>query len=207
MTGENKLGKKELTLLKSQRPATGFVRRAEEAPPDETLFLRLAPILAVLALLLAVIVAAVSGCGSDFVYIFSALLTPAVPFMALSAFALPYFLGTARVFRVGGAIAGWSGLCDLGVSKSIIVTDRDLFPEECVTMESVRIFADGDAQNVISYAGTMVAAVWPALRAASESSWRKTAARSSMWRTLNVSPAAGQAASSTGTQSCAAAQT
>lgn len=159
VTGENKLGKKELTLLKSQRPATGFVRRAEEAPPDETLFLRLAPILAVLALLLAVIVAAVSGCGSDFVYIFSALLAPAVPFMALSAFALPYFLGTARVFRVGGAIAGWSGLCDLGVSKSIIVTDRDLFPEECVTMESVRIFADGDAQNVISYAGTMVAAV------------------------------------------------
>lgn len=159
VTGENKLGKKELTLLKSQRPATGFVRRAEEAPPDETLFLRLAPILAVLALLLAVIVAAVSGCGSDFVYIFSALLAPAVPFMALSAFALPYFFGTARVFRVGGAIAGWSGLCDLGVSKSIIVTDRDLFPEECVTMESVRIFADGDAQNVISYAGTMVAAV------------------------------------------------
>lgn len=159
VTGENKLGKKELTLLKSQRPATGFVRRAEEAPPDETLFLRLAPILVVLALLLAVIVAAVSGCGSDFVYIFSALLAPAVPFMALSAFALPYFLGTARVFRVGGAIAGWSGLCDLGVSKSIIVTDRDLFPEECVTMESVRIFADGDAQNVISYAGTMVAAV------------------------------------------------
>ena len=159
VTGENKLGKKELTLLKSQRPATGFVRRAEEAPPDETLFLRLALILAVLALLLAVIVAAVSGCGSDFVYIFSALLAPAVPFMALSAFALPYFLGTARVFRVGGAIAGWSGLCDLGVSKSIIVTDRDLFPEECVTMESVRIFADGDAQNVISYAGTMVAAV------------------------------------------------
>ena len=159
VTGENKLGKKELTLLKSQRPATGFVRRAEEAPPDETLFLRAAPILAVLALLLAVIVAAVSGCGSDFVYIFSALLAPTVPFMALSAFALPYFLGTARVFRVGGAIAGWSGLCDLGVSKSIIVTDRDLFPEECVTMESVRIFADGDAQNVISYAGTMVAAV------------------------------------------------
>ena len=26
-------------------------------------------------------------------------------------------------------------------------------------MESVRIFADGDAQNVISYAGTMIAAV------------------------------------------------
>lgn len=159
VTGENKLGKRELTLLKSQRPATGFVRRAEEAPPDETLFLRLAPILAVLALLLAVIVAAVSGCGSDFVYIFSALLAPAVPFMALSAFALPYFLGTVRVFRVGGAIAGWSGLCDLGVSKSLIVTDRDLFPEECVTMENVRIFADGDAKNVISYAGTMVAAV------------------------------------------------
>ena len=54
-----------------------------------------------IALLLAIIVAAVSGCGSDFVYIFSALLAPSVPFMALSAFALPYFLGTARVFSVG----------------------------------------------------------------------------------------------------------
>ncbi len=111
--------------------------------------------------------------------------------MALSAFALPYFLGTARVFRVGGAIAGWSGLCDLGVSKSIIVTDRDLFPEECVTMESVRIFADGDAQNVISYAGTMVAAVGSLRRGLL---WKahggKTAARLNTWRTLNVSPAA-----------------
>ena len=158
-----------------------------------------------LALLLAVIVAAVSGCGSDFVYIFSALLAPAVPFMALSAFALPYFLGTARVFRVGGAIAGWSGLCDLGVSKSIIVTDRDLFPEECVTMESVRIFADGDAQNVISYAGTMVAAVGPAPRAASESSWRKTAALSSMWRTFECLPGGGAKRHIDGAPSCAAA--
>ena len=158
VTGEMKKKEKQITLLKSLRSAKGFVRRAEEAPPDETFFLKAGPFILLVTLLLAVIVTAVHNDISDFVYIFSAILAPAVPVTALAAYALPYCLGTRRMFRSGAAIAGWSGLCDIGISKRMIVTDRDLFPEESVTMESVRVFADESPDKVIAYAGTMICA-------------------------------------------------
>lgn len=158
VTGEIKFKNKQLTLLKSLCSAKGFVRRAEEAPPDETLFLKLGPILILLSLLLTVILSALRGNYSDFIYILSAVLAPAAPAAALVAYALPYYLGTLRIFKSGAAIAGWSGLCDIGLSRNLIVTDRDLFPEGSVTLGGIRIFADEDSGKVISYAGTMICA-------------------------------------------------
>ncbi len=158
VTGENTLEANEVTLLKSMRSASGFVRRTEEAGPDETFYRRLAPLLFVLALLLSLIVMVVKQSYPEFLYIFSAQLALAVPFGAMLSFALPFFLGSTRIFKFGAAIAGWSGLCDIGMSKNLIVTDRDLFPESAVSIESVRIFADEDAQKVISYAGSMMEA-------------------------------------------------
>ncbi len=158
VTGENTLEKDQITLLKSLRSVRGFVRRTEEAGPDETLYARLAPALFVLSLLLSLIVMIVKKAYPEFLYILSAHLSMAVPFGAMLSFSLPFFLGSSRIFKFGAAIAGWSGLCDVGTSKNLIVTDRDLFPESAVTIESVRIFADEDAQKVISYAGSMMQA-------------------------------------------------
>ena len=158
VTSELKLKARELTLLKSLRSCNGFVRRSEEAAPDETAFIKLGPPIIVLSLILSVITAAVKKSFGDFIYIYSAILCAAVPFTALVSYTLPFFLGSTRIFRSGAAIAGWSGLCDIGTSRNIIVTDRDLFPESAITMESVRIFADEDAQKVISYAGSMMQA-------------------------------------------------
>ncbi|MCR5575871.1 MAG: hypothetical protein K6F56_02555 [Oscillospiraceae bacterium] len=156
VTAEEKLRPGEITLLKSLRSAKGFVRRAEQASPDETLYTRISVPLFVLALVLSLIVAAVKKSFPEFLYIFSAMLVLTVPFGAMLSFSLPFFLGSTRIFRFGAAIAGWSGLCDIGVSKNLIVTDRDLFPPSAVTIESVRIFADEDAQKVISYAGSLM---------------------------------------------------
>lgn len=158
VTGEIKFKSRQLTLLKSMKNAAGFVRRAEEAPPDESFFIRLGPVLLLLALLLTTAVAAVHKCYSDFPYILSVVFAPAAPLMALSAYALPYFLGSTRLFKSGAAIAGWSGLCDIGGSRNLIVTDRDLFPEGSVTLDGIRIFADEDAQKVIACAGTLICA-------------------------------------------------
>ena len=158
VTGENTLEKDQITLLKSLRSVRGFVRRTEEAGPDETLYTRLSPILFALALLLALIVTVVKKSYPEFIYILSAQLSLTVPFGAMLSFALPFFLGSTRIFKFGAAIAGWSGLCDIGTSKNLIVTDRDLFPESAVSIDSVRIFADEDAQKVISYAGSMMQA-------------------------------------------------
>ena len=158
VTGENTLEKDQITLLKSLRPVHGFVRRTEEAGPDETLYNRLAPILFIVSLLLTIIVMIAKKSYPEFIYILSAQLSLTVPFGAMLSFSLPFFLGSSRIFKFGAAIAGWSGLCDIGASKNLIVTDRDLFPESAVSIESVRIFADEDAQKVISYAGSMMQA-------------------------------------------------
>ena len=158
VTGENTLEKDQITLLKSLRSVRGFVRRTEEAGPDETLYTRLAPLLFALSLLLSLVVMVVKKAYPEFLYILSAHLAMAVPFGAMLSFSLPFFLGSSRIFKFGAAIAGWSGLCDVGTSKNLIVTDRDLFPESAVSIESVRIFADEDAQKVISYAGSMMQA-------------------------------------------------
>ena len=158
VTGENTLEKDQITLLKSLRSVRGFVRRTEEAGPDETLYTKLSPILFVVALLLALVVTVVKKSYPEFIYILSAQLVLTVPFGAMLSFSLPFFLGSTRIFKFGAAIAGWSGLCDIGTSKNLIVTDRDLFPESAVSIDSVRIFADEDAQKVISYAGSMMQA-------------------------------------------------
>lgn len=158
VTAESEVKGRGLTLLKSLRPPKGFVRRSEEAAPDETMFNRLSPLLGILCLLLALIVAAVKHAFGEFLYILTAVLCPAVPLTALLCFALPYLFGSLRIFHSGAAIAGWSGICDIGQSENLIVTDRDLFPEGSVEIDTVRIFAEVKPETVISYAGTMICA-------------------------------------------------
>ena len=148
----------DMTLLKSVRPTAGFVRRAEEAPPDETLFARFAGVELLAAFILSLLTALVRHSFSDLLYILSAILCCAVPVTALLAFALPYFIGSQRIFSSGAAVAGWSGIHDIGCSRNLIVTDRDLFPEDTISIETVRIFADDSAERIIGYAGTMIAA-------------------------------------------------
>lgn len=158
VTGEMSMKDHGTTILKSQRPYTGFVRRSEEAPPDEILFQKLCLPLLMLVALLTLLTLAFTKNVKDFLYILSVLLCASVPFGALLCFALPFFTGSFRIFPSGAAIAGWSGLCDIGQSKNLIVTDRDLFPDGTVDIEQVRIFADARPDRIISYAGSMLTA-------------------------------------------------
>lgn len=158
VTAEDELTDRTVTLLKSDRPVSGFVRRSEEAAPDETAYNRAAPLLLVLSLVMSLVIVLVKKSASDFLYVFSAVLAPAVPVTALLSYAMPFFIGSQRIFTSGAAIAGWSGLCDIGSSHNLIVTDRDLFPENCVDIETIRIFADVPSERIIAYAGTMISA-------------------------------------------------
>ena len=158
VTAESEKGGRTVTLIKSLRPVIGFVRRSEEAPPDETAYNRASPLLLVLAFLMSLIVVLAKKSAGDFLYVFTAVLAPATPVTALLCYALPFFVGANRIFPSGAAIAGWSGLCDVGSSNNLIVTDRDLFPEGSVVIDTVRIFAEMAPETIISYAGTMVCA-------------------------------------------------
>ena len=158
VTGEMSMKERGTTILKSQRAYNGFVRRSEEAPADETLFQKMGLPMLALVCLLTLLTAMLTRNLKDLIYILSVLLCAAVPFCSLLCFALPYFTGSFRIFPSGAAIAGWSGTCDVGRSRNLIVTDRDLFPESCVEIEQVRIFADAKPERIISYAGSMLIA-------------------------------------------------
>ena len=158
VSGETGLNKGQITLLKSLRSSKGFVRRAEEAAPEEERYGKISGPMMILALFFTLIIAIVKKNYTDLAFILSAVFCPAVPISALLCFALPFFTGSVRIFSSGAGIAGWSGLCDIGQSKNLIVTDRDLFPEGTVELESVRIFADAKPERIISYAGSMLTA-------------------------------------------------
>ena len=158
ITAETDLTERSVTLVKSSRPVSGFVRRSEEAAPDEVAYNRAAPLLLLLGFVMSLIVVLVKKSPSDLLFVLTAILAPAVPFTALLCYALPFFVGAERIFPSGAAIAGWSGLCDIGGSHNLIVTDTDLFPEHCVDIDTIRIFADMPSEKIISYAGTMITA-------------------------------------------------
>ena len=154
--GENGVTGKELTLFKTECSFDGYVRRCEEAPPDESAFEKASPFILAFALLFSLIVSLAASDFSDFIYIFSALLCAGVPVCSLLCFAFPFYLGAKKLSANKASVAGWSGTCDIGSSDGIIITDRDIFPPESVSIESIRIFADEDAQKIISYAGSMI---------------------------------------------------
>ena len=158
VTGETDAKTGDITILKSVRPSFGFVRRSEQSSPDEDLFRKISLPLMILALVFSLVIAFAKKDPADFAYIFSVVFCPAVPFAAMCCYSLPFFLGSMRIFPSGAAIAGWSGMSDIGQSKNLIVTDRDLFPEGTVEIGTIRVFADEDPTRIISYAGSMMAA-------------------------------------------------
>lgn len=156
VTGEIGVTGKEITLLKSKRKIEGFLRRIEEEPIDENIYRRISLLFIVFSIFLTVIIAFIKKNYLNSVYIFSAVFSISVPFTSLLCYSLPFFIGAHRLFPFGAAIAGWSGITDIGHSKNLIITGRDLFPSNTVSIEGVRIFADYDSNKVISYACAMI---------------------------------------------------
>ena len=156
VTGETGVTGKEITLLKSRRKLEGFVRRMEEEPIDEYIYRRISVILIILSVVLSIFIAFIKQDFSNFIFILTIIFSVSVPASALICYSLPFFIGTMKIFSQGAAIAGWSGLLDIGHSKNLIVTDSDLFPPDNVEIENVRIFADYDSNKVISYAASII---------------------------------------------------
>lgn len=156
VTGETDSETGDVTLVKTVRGIKGFVRRSEEAAPDEELYQKLFYPLGILSVLFAFLTALIKHSFGDLVFILSAMLAAATPLGALLSFALPYWAGVKKIFKSGAAIAGWSGLLDVGKSRSLIITDRDIFPEGTVELGEMRAFAEFDARTIVTYAGSVI---------------------------------------------------
>ena len=156
-------GYSDLTLLKTKSSTESFVRRTEEKALDDELYTIIAPWLIGLSILLSLIAALVGKTWSSFFHIWSAIFMPAAPFCILLSFPLPFLYTARSLFHNGTAIAGWSGLCDIGESKHIIVKDDDVFPKNTISIDSIRILEGVDPQKIITYTGSIIIASGSAL--------------------------------------------
>lgn len=156
LTAERGTGKAYDTLLRTARSHEGFVRRSEEMPPDEALYIKIAPMILIFAALLTLVLGFVHDSFSETLYVASAILSLGAPASALLCFSLPFCIGSFHIFRHGAAIAGWSGACDIGKSERLIITDRDLFPSDCIKLGNVTLIKNISRATAISYAGTLL---------------------------------------------------
>lgn len=163
VTAETSVTGDGVTILKSRMTTKGFVRRTEESGPDETVYGVMAPYLIVIALLLSLISAAVSKSFAQFAHILSGIFVCAAPLAILLTYPLANFVSAKTLIKSGSAIAGWSGIYDIGKCRHMIITDFDLFPKGSVTISQTRIFAGMKPEKVVSLAGSMIAASGSAL--------------------------------------------
>lgn len=158
VTAESGVAEDGVTLLKSRRGTAGFLRRCEEPDLAESAYGAIAPFLVIAALILALVAAWQSESWPYFFRIFAAMTAPCAPFAAFLAFPLPYSILSRRLFQSGAAVSGWAGLRDIGRSKHLIVTDRDVFPAGTISIDSIRVLEGTWPEKVISCAGSVICA-------------------------------------------------
>ena len=92
-----------------------------------------------------------------FIWAASATFTAAASYSALLCYALPYQKLAARLYKVGAAIAGWTGIhrCRHG---GIVITDGDLFPPGCIQVPHFELYGNATKEKAVSYAATLLKA-------------------------------------------------
>ncbi len=133
-----------------------YIHRSEEEDLAETVYGLAAPALLVGIPVLSLLAALLSDGMGDFFHILAAMYAAAPAFSALMAFPLPYFLTQRDLYATKSAIAGWTGAKEIGRVSTMIVTDRDLFPDETVVIKSVRIVDEVNPELTLSYFCSMI---------------------------------------------------
>ncbi|MBQ3257974.1 MAG: hypothetical protein IJA67_11255 [Oscillospiraceae bacterium] len=133
-----------------------YIHRSEEEDLAETVYGLAAPLLLVGIPVLSLLAALLSDGMGDFFHILAAMYAAAPAFSALLAFPLPYFLTQRDLYATKSAIAGWTGTKEIGRVSTMIVTDRDLFPDETVVINSIRIVDGVNPELTMSYFCSMI---------------------------------------------------
>ncbi len=115
-----------------------YIHRSEEEDLSESVHSVLAPILVIAIPVLSLVAALISRSMGDIFHILSGMFAAAASFTALLAFPVPYFLAQSSLFDQSSALAGWAGIRDLGQVSSMLITDRDLFPDSTIIVKPPR---------------------------------------------------------------------
>lgn len=128
-------------LCRCDRESEGIVRRSEEPDLSRLVYTVAAPVLAGLALVLA-IVGCLGGSWLNLIHSLSAYLCAASAFSSFLCFCLPYCSAVLRLRRSGAALAGWAGCQEIGKHRRMLVTDNDMFPAGTIDLETIELISE-----------------------------------------------------------------
>ncbi len=158
VTSERLLNRKYTFLIRSQQATEGFVRRSEEPDVCETVSAALAPFVLVAVPVLAALTAVQGRNLGVFFHSLATLSAVGASWCALTAFPMLFSRAAAYFRGSGAALAGWSGVRDVGAARHLILTDADLFPAGTVAITGVKILEGVFTDKVVSCTGSMLAA-------------------------------------------------
>ncbi len=158
VTGERGISGSGVALLKSRGSTKGFINRSEEADFGEYIYSVLGPVIIALAVILGLIAGFGREQGKAALHCISAMISVSASFSAAICFSLPFAITARKLFQSGAAIAGWSGVRDIGKSRHIVISDGDIFPQGTVEVGGIRILEGAFTDKVISYTGSVIAA-------------------------------------------------
>ncbi len=116
---------------------------------------------AVVALLGSIAIGIFAGMLHDTamaVQVFAATLLVAVPASAFVCLSRPMALLEKRLHMVGTVLCGWQGVKKLCGKGAFPLRDEDLFPHGSTKFNGVKFYGDRPAEEVISYATSLIAA-------------------------------------------------
>ena len=145
-----------ITLTKSKCSADGFIYRAEEPGPDAVVFAVLTPYLIALCAILSLLAVALNGNLKNAAHIFAAVFSAAAPLAAIICYTAPFKSLAAFLQPKGLAIAGWSGAGDISRSRRFVVTDRDLFSPNTISISDPSFLQGMSEAKVVAYAASLI---------------------------------------------------
>lgn len=144
------------TYTKWSGSTAGFGSQMQAPDGAQRLFRVVCPLLFVACLVLSGLASVGRGRPEDLLWCLSATLTAACAFSSALCFGKPWHSLSVRLSRSGAALAGWDAVTGTSGGSGILLTDTDLFPPGCVSLNGIKIFGDFPAERVVAYAATLI---------------------------------------------------
>ena len=163
VSSEDKLAEEGSILNKKLGTTKGFLQRCTEPDLSERFYRRAIPPCLILILILALAAAYLSGTGAVFRCL-AALSSAAATLSATLVFARPFFLTAKKLSLSGAALAGWKGAEDMAKAVGLVIRDLDIYPENSVILNGMKVLAGAHVEKVVAYTGSVILATGSGLR-------------------------------------------
>ncbi len=163
VSAEDKLAEEGAVLNKRLGSSRGFLRRCLAPDLGEQIYRRITPALLLLLLVLALAAAYLSGTGAV-LHCLAALCCAAAALTSTLVFSRPFALIARKLTGNGAALAGWSGAEDMNRAVGIVIRDLDVFPENTVILNGMKVLSGAHVEKVVAYTCSVILATGSGLR-------------------------------------------